>query len=636
MISHRITVTTFAALIVGLAAWIFLRSSARHDSSTGTLGIPTDADDATASDPLAVDALERAIREAPTEYARFAAALSLDKIGDPQALVILVGRFAVPDAAPAESFACEIALGRLAALDLSAAVSLARATAGALRARLSAAVFHGLGIPEPSAPLVTAVMVTDALDDERAVALLRLLVSGDHEVVLATLRQTAPASIHHLERARLAALLATDPAAAFEQVAAIDDRAARSEIARAILIEYAATDPAAAFEWSSRLGDPRDDYPLRLARAEIIKMWAATDFPGAQKTFFDSGFPLDRYTVDPITDALTDHDPALALEWANHHISSVDLRRSAESRVFKILGEKDPARATALLATPGQMSSAKIAASTGTFMYAWARSQPAEALAWTLSQSGEMREGALDGYLDLAHGENPAAVFALIESPSLADDERVELLRRAYSLAAHDLPRYLALAGTVPEKESFASLANAAGELARSGQLADARAIVEVIGIGTAPVWKVTQETVTELAKVDPNAAREWVDSFTHPDARKWGVRNLVDAWARHDPAAAGAYVESLTPGTAEHEQAAFVMAERTLGPDPAAAIGWLDSLTDPSLRSRFLSSNITALVTQEPGRLAALAAGDSALQKRIDHEKAWQAVLRGDSPPPE
>ncbi|CAN5493689.1 hypothetical protein BH23VER1_BH23VER1_24050 [soil metagenome] len=647
-------IAAIAVLAIATGAWLVHRKVTSNTQDRSVAPAVRPAAESFAASSTA-DQLVATVRRAPSEFAAFAAASALAEIGDTPVLKALVVRFAEAPSVPIETFACDIALGRLAALDLPAAVELARDfeaaakshaaaaiaaalgipdTAVAAKSRAAAAIAAALGIPDASVPLVSAVLLADTLSIPRAVALIQQLDGGDPNAVLAALREEAPASLHEIERDRLSALLATDPDGAIAEARAIDDPQMRGAMLVAVLTAYAAIDPAAAFEYCAKLDPSGDDYPIAHVRRQVIQRWIASDLPTAREKFFAKDFPLDRNTGNVISHALTRLDPELTLEWASEHVTSSRIREDAIEHVFRALGKDAPEKAIALLEDPSLIKLVSLGIYARQFVGSWAREQPVEAVDWALAQTGAVRENALDAIASNASRKNPAVVFELLESPALSPEERDKLLGRSTDLAASDMPRYLRLVGELPEEESFKELGKAASRLADDGNFADARAIVEAVGVGAATVDRSTQQIVTEMAKINPQSAREWIETFADPTARKWGVRNLVDAWARTDPNAAAAYVRELPAGSPEREQAAFVMAERTVAHDPEGALHWLASLADPDLRAKFFRDNIAGLLAHTPSRLADFAAENPDLQVGIDREKRWQAVLRGEPVP--
>ncbi|CAN5341187.1 hypothetical protein BH23VER1_BH23VER1_37390 [soil metagenome] len=603
----------------GAAAWF---GPSTRPSAIGESLIPAPVADA----PDPVDALEASVRDAPSEYARVIAAATLAEISDPEILSALVPRFATANPFPAEELARDAALGRLATLGLERAIGLVRAQPAAIRPTMPEGIRHGLVIPDHAKPWVAALVLDEAFPPDRAAALLADLARGDQESVIAALRELAPASIRHAETVRLAALFVADSDAARAELEAIADQYERAKLVAELLPILAESTPGVAFELSLDI----EHGFLKLPPPETIDNWLAADPAAAVARIFDPDLPVGWSHAREISAALVKHDPSLALEWAIKRGKSERYRPGVAGEVLGALGEIAPqVGADALRQIPDLLPD-NIGNLTRNFVSAWAGKDPEKALAWSLEQEEGVRAAALRGYISSGLNSDTDALFAFFESGAVTGDERSDLLRHAAPLATRDLARFAKLAEHLSEDQSLSPLGSVAAELAQAGQFEGARAVVESVGIGEESVASATQKTVTLLALSDPGAARAWIDTFNDVETRASAARNLVDAWARQDPAAAAAYATTFPDGSPERAQVSFAMAERTITSNPEGAARWFANVTDPELRRDFIRDHLPSLALLPPTAVADIIGDESSLRTRFEHERAWQATLRG------
>ncbi len=579
-------------------------------------------------DPL--DAVIAPYEAAGTTFARYAAASAFARIGDAATVTGLLRRFNGSDT-PADHYARAVLAQRIVELDLGAALGLARG--GDLRSLLTSALVRAYGGAETADTFVGAIVRSGALSDERAATLLRLLGTGDTATVVATLREADPASIRDYLHGELRTLYATDPDRAIDQILAVEDEGERRDLARELLLEFANSDPQRAFDAALKLGDA-DDYRVGGLQGDILAAWIKSNLAGAKAALFSKEFPLHRRHVDDIAAALFEQDTDAALEWAGKHIADSDLRSSAYSTIMRRFGENDAAGGVAFFASNPEVPPNKLDDLAQSFVREWAEHDPPAALAWALAQPDTIRGDVLYSYLSRTEDDDPASAFALLEAKSLTDEERARFIRSADELAQHDLPRYLALAAGLPSQQSIEAMGGAAQHLASDGFHEDAMMIIDSLGAGSEDVESATQKVIADIAQSDPAAAITWVDGFENPEARAFGIQNIIGAWARVDPAAAEAYARSLPTGSLESQRAALAMADRTLDHDPEGALDWLRSVEDQEMREAFIRSNLSGILVLAPDQLDSLAAGASDnLIEAMENEMAFLEYLKAGAP---
>ncbi|CAN5380024.1 hypothetical protein BH23VER1_BH23VER1_19910 [soil metagenome] len=390
---------------------------------------------------------------------------------------------------------------------------------------------------------------------------------------------------------------------------------------------------------TDRLAELRRDFDQHslpepdLAAAPSAAGSLADDPAAIASRVFAPGFELRHDQISAIARDLARTDPPAAIRWISESITDPKLRLQAARDVLHHLARGAPEVAADFLATDVTFPARDHVGLAETFVAAWSEADPPTALAWALSQEGDLRKGSLQAYFRTPD----ARAFALLESAAIDDAERASLLRNATHLATIDLPRYLSLVAEMPDaKAATSTLANTAAALARDGNFGEATSVIDaLLSEGEAAVVSPAQVVVAQFARADPAAAAEWLDTFPDGDARTYGVRNLLDTWARSDPAAAARYAQDLPPGSPEHQQAAVAMAERILAHDPAGALAWYAKFENSNLRYEFLTHHIDALLVLAPDEADRLTrdAGEGVLAKRDKAIALREFLLRHREP---
>ncbi|CAN5493877.1 hypothetical protein BH23VER1_BH23VER1_24080 [soil metagenome] len=461
------------------------------------------------------------------------------------------------------------------------------------------------------------------------------LVLTDRVAQLERPHNPDPPSAAQREFRRLRALAETDPAAAIAGVLAIGDEHERLHTARTILPAAAESTPAAALDAALSLGLPTE-HLLGDLQSKVLEAAFAADFGGTKERVLSADFPLHRDHLDVIADALVAGDPDAAIDWVTKRIPSNQLRKRAADEVIRKFAWKDPQKGADFLASDSTFSDRDLSSLAWSFTRGWAHKDAPALLDWGLAEAGRFRfRGlALGSWVTQKMEDSPEEVFSLLESPDLEATERPGLVRTGVALARSDLPRYLALVAQTPGTNPTATLAGIARSLVEEQQFGDAIMILDALDASDESTSRSIQEAVSNITQADPQSAAEWVATFADPDARAVGVRNVVDAWARIDPAAATAYARTFEPGTPDHAQASIALAERKLSYDPEGALRWFANVTDPPQRERFLTENIGALSILAPEQIPALTEGasDNVLE-RLHRAVARRDYLLGKSP---
>lgn len=326
-----------------------------------------------------------------------------------------------------------------------------------------------------------------------------------------------------------------------------------------------ASDPAATvragLEQARGLSDPR---ARARAFGTLLQGWAETD-PEAALAYLrrmprGAEFSLGLRIV---LHALATRDIERALRLAAE-LAGTREDRAIYSELFSRMAQADAATAIQRLALvpsgEGRANALRAVAD------AWARSDPAAALAWARSLPDEDRPPAMETVLRELTEREPARAIELaqqtLSGPAL---ERTvfEALRR---LAAADPREAAGLVRLLPPGEMQTLVA------------------VDVAG---------------SLAGQDVGAALAWVDTLPAGPAQSLALNQVIAHWARRDPAGAGRHVAALPPGPLQ--EGAALQLGAIWGAEPAAALAWSGTLPEGKTRRDAVAAIVSGWAQREP-----------------------------------
>ena len=195
-----------------------------------------------------------------------------------------------------------------------------------------------------------------------------------------------------------------------------------------------------------------------------------------------------------------------------------------------------------------------------TVVQTWARSNPQEAVAWAKANGkGTDDQGgnwAMSSVIDqLAKSDLGQAIeLAQAEPISMARGRVIETL----------VSQLVSQRGEAAAREAALAIADESMRAAMVRRLAG------------------------QAANTDPAQAVAWVAKLPAGPAKNSALAETVAQWAQKDATAAAAFMATL-PAGAETDEPRARFARSVVGTDPAGAIAWSNSITDPKARTESL-----------------------------------------------
>lgn len=195
-----------------------------------------------------------------------------------------------------------------------------------------------------------------------------------------------------------------------------------------------------------------------------------------------------------------------------------------------------------------------------TVLQTWTRTSPQEAVAWAKANgtAGEQREG--DGNLAMSAVIGELAKSDLGQALALAEGETASRARgRMIETLVSQLVRQR---GDEAARETALNITD---ETMRNGMI---------------------RQLADRMAKDNPQKAVAWISSLPAGASRTSALADAVSEWAQKDAVAAAAYMTTL-PAGAETDEPRARFARSVVRTDPAGALAWSASITDPQARTR-------------------------------------------------
>ena len=424
----------------------------------------------------------------------------------------------------------------------------------------------------------------------------------------------------------MAGIAKNDPALARAKLAAIDDPALRRSAQASVLSALAVASPD---DWVAAIkADPSlarqyggsslfaaewaMDDPVAAAKrvmqlpadmqkngvVAIAKVWAGKDSAAATAWAQSLTDPQQRnQALAAIAGGVAAQDPDAAL--ASLASLTPAARRAGLAAVFGTLADLDfdtaLAKATALTDPADRKAALALLAGGGngdTYYYGSRSPEQLNAVLATLP-SGSLRSNALNqlgNQLAACSREEAATILAAYPPKDREKLQTCMMQQIAYS----DPARALEIYQTLPPGHNEGYAYNIYSNLARQDPeavlqlLADKPPKEQAQGVGYA---------FAQLARNDPEAATRRLDDYPAGPVRDAALRQLTSAWAQDDPAAAKAWVATLTGIEQAHAFNALMPA--LAGTDPTGAADMLGRLlaTAPKDQDGNLSNAASNLV---------------------------------------
>jgi hypothetical protein len=345
-------------------------------------------------------------------------------------------------------------------------------------------------------------------------------------------------------------------------------------------------------------------HDTRVGGHEIIST-SSTDAPRGASTslIFDSQFNnfqhalataqnepnSDRQSrlISKLNDWLTAQGPDAAIELLNKQPPSalvVDLK----TRFIRKLAETDPhlAAASAMkLNDPGRQQALEGA------LIVWAGQNLEAAISWV----GELPEGVLKDGVERsvayeAARTDPLTALNLVSSQS-SSPERDNLIAYAVAQWADIDPKsaanWASQAKSGPLKDEMMKMI--ATNWAESDPAAAA-----ALALHSLPAGRDQEDALTGIVQrwteADPQAAADWVIQFPEGQLRNSAMANLVKLWTDQNPQEVGSWLSTL-PINASRDVAVQSYAEQIHPSQPALAMQWAESISNPNLRTQEINS---------------------------------------------
>ncbi|KAB2642278.1 MAG: hypothetical protein DVB26_03095, partial [Verrucomicrobia bacterium] len=412
------------------------------------------------------------------------------------------------------------------------------------------------------AAAITSIMAGIAKNDP-ALALAKLAAIADP-----TLRRSAQSSV----------MFTLAVASPDDWIAAVkaDPSLARQSGAASFAADWAMDDPVAAAKRAMQL--PAD--MQKNAVVAIAKVWAGKDSSAATAWAQALTDPQQRnQALAAIAGGVAAQDPDTALA----SLSSLPptARRAGLMAVFSSLGDLDfdaaLAKATSLKDPADRKAALSLlaggAVGTGEMNYYVSRSPEQLSAALATLPSGAQRNTALNQLGNQLGGCSREEAAAILADYPPKDREKLQLVM-LQQLAYNDPTRALEIYQTLPPDKAESCGYSIYAGLARQDPEAVLKLVAEkppqeqAQGVGFA---------FAQLAHNDPESATRRLDAYPAGPVRDAAITQLTGAWAQDDPAAARAWVATLSE--TEQGRALNSLIPALAGSDPKGAADMLGRL---------------------------------------------------------
>jgi uncharacterized membrane protein YgcG len=178
----------------------------------------------------------------------------------------------------------------------------------------------------------------------------------------------------------------------------------------------------------------------------------------------------------------------------------------------------------------------------------WARQDPKGAMAWAASLSGDDKAQAMSSVIGEVAKTNPRDAASMIGQ--MDEESRGEAYRSVASqYGALDFAEAQTWIRSLPSDEQAAALAAAIGGLSNTDPTRAAEQVA-LMEAGQARD-RVVGAVVQDLARVDLQAAADFLKKQDSENAVREGLRELMPTWTNQNPTAALAYANSFEEGPA-------------------------------------------------------------------------------------
>jgi len=334
----------------------------------------------------------------------------------------------------------------------------------------------------------------------------------------------------------------TDPKAAMEAVAAVEDNDARRGLMSSTLADWARRDYNAALQHIMGSSDP-----------DILTSGLSTlaQVPGSDRAaLFDaildrvpSGEQYQRAVSQVISNWARDNprEAAAAIEQlppGNTYTSTV---AQVASHWFSTATDKNEPLQWVLAMNPGEARASAI----GSIYASWGHSDPAAAAAAAMTLSSEDRSRVTHSILSSLSQKDPQA--ALQWASGLPDEkQRQDAIQRTLGYVAGSNPQQaIAMLNSLGMGNNAAAVGNVVDNWARN-DLTTVSDWVKKLPDGDVRD-NALGKVASRYAGDEPETAVAWAQAIADPKARTSAIESVVRTWKRHDAQAATAWVAAST-----------------------------------------------------------------------------------------
>lgn len=340
-------------------------------------------------------------------------------------------------------------------------------------------------------------------------------------------------------------------------------------------------------------GEARENALRALARH-----WAESDMTAVlnwAEKLSDAG--ERTVALETALDTLTRTDPRRTLEVAQQFLTGIALDRIMAGSLKQLTADDPQAAAQVVAQLPAGLVQTHAALDV---VRALAAQDPQSALSWIKTlPGGEVQQLALNNVLDLWSGKNPADAGQYVAQMPGGPDQDAAAVHLAKDLAA----------------------ANPSGAIRwAEGLESDSARNVALVSIASG--W----------AEQDPAAATQWASTLAADSpARTKAMKDALSYWVMADASAAGSFVQGLPE--VDQPSAIMVVAPTLAQNDPASALDWAQTISDPDVREIALQQVVTRWADNQPQEAALWVMTEPEGMMRVDHVRTVaEQWLAGDA----
>lgn len=263
--------------------------------------------------------------------------------------------------------------------------------------------------------------------------------------------------------------------------------------------------------------------------------------------------------------------PTILQSWASVDPANAAKYYAENPREFAMMGMMGGGRGPG-----GNQSGASIIAAE------WARQDPEAAMAWA-SSLGADKGQAMNSVISEMAKTDPRKAAGMISK--MDPEDQADAYRTvAAQYGALDFAEAQTWIRSLPADEQAAALASAIGGLSNTDPAAAAKQI-SLMPEGDARD-RATNDIIGDLARVDAQAAADFLKAQESDRAQRDGMRELMPTWTSQNPAAALAYAQSFPQGRVRDSAIGAYVWSNNVSP-PADLIKVAETIEDDGDRDR-------------------------------------------------